>query len=171
MVYTVAGDIATSINRIKDAQQIPLGVFAADDDVTTLTFTGVAALMEPSLYDAEMNTDTPLTEGYTLTVNGASHGRYFIRAKGAGEGTTGITDVETGDGGVSVYSVTPRQVVVSSGAELLEVSVYSVDGAMLGHESVGGGRTAVTLDGIDSGVAVVRVVTADGQTTRKLVVK
>lgn len=170
-VYTVAGDKAASVNRVKDAQQIPLGVFAADDDVTTLTFTGVAALMEPSLYDAEMNTDTPLTEGYTLTVNGASHGRYFIRAKGAGEGTTGITDVETGDGGVSVYSVAPRQVVVSSGAELLEVSVYSVGGAMLGHESVGGGRTAVTLDGIDSGVAVVRVVTADGQTTRKLVVK
>ena len=79
--------------------------------------------------------------------------------------------METGDGGVSVYSVAPRQVVVSSGAELLEVSVYSVGGAMLGHESVGGGRTAVTLDGIDSGVAVVRVVTADGQTTRKLVVK
>lgn len=170
-VYTVAGDMATSVNRINDARQIPLGVFAADDDVTTLTFTDVAALMEPSLYDAEMNTDTPLTEGYTLTVNGASHGRYFIRAKGAGEGTTGITDVETGDGGVSVYSVAPRQVVVSSGAELLEVSVYSVGGAMLGHESVGGGRTAVTLDGIDSGVAVVRVVTADGQTTRKLVVK
>lgn len=171
LVYTVAGDMTANINQVKDLQQIPLGVFAADDDVTTLTFTGVAALMEPSLYDAEMNTDTPLTEGYTLTVNGASHGRYFIRAKGAGEGTTGITDVETGDGGVSVYSVAPRQVVVSSGAELLEVSVYSVGGAMLGHESVGGGRTAVTLDGIDSGVAVVRVVTADGQTTRKLVVK
>lgn len=171
LVYTVAGDMAANINQVKDLQQIPLGLFAADDDVTTLTFTGVAALMEPSLYDAEMNTDTPLTEGYTLTVNGASHGRYFIRAKGAGEGTTGITDVETGDGGVSVYSVAPRQVVVSSGAELLEVSVYSVGGAMLGHESVGGGRTAVTLDGIDSGVAVVRVVTADGQTTRKLVVK
>lgn len=170
-VYTVAGDKAASVNRVKDAQQIPLGVFAADDDVTTLTFTGVAALMEPSLYDAELNTDTPITEGMTLSVSGASHGRYFIRAKGAGEGTTGITDVETGDGGVSVYSVAPRQVVVSSGAELLEVSVYSVGGAMLGHESVGGGRTAVTLDGIDSGVAVVRVVTADGQTTRKLVVK
>lgn len=171
LVYTVAGDMAANINQVKDLQQIPLGLFAADGDVTTLTFTGTDALLEPSLYDAEMNTDTPLTEGYTLTVNGASHGRYFIRAKGAGEGTTGITDVETGDGGVSVYSVTPRQVVVSSGAELLEVSVYSVGGAMLGHESVGGGRTAVTLDGIDSGVAVVRVVTADGQTTRKLVVK
>lgn len=173
-VYTVAGDMATSINRIKDLQQIPLGVFAADGDVTTLTFTGVAALMEPSLYDAEMNTDTPLTEGYTLTVNGASHGRYFIRAKGAGsgnDGATGITDVEAGTGGVSVYSVVPSQVVVSSDAGLLDVSVYSVGGAMLGHESVDGGRTAVTLDGIDSGVAVVKVVTADGQTTRKIVVK
>lgn len=171
LVYTVAGDMAANINQVKDLQQIPLGLFAADGDVTTLTFTGTDALLEPSLYDAELNTDTPITEGMTLSVSGASHGRYFIRAKGAGEGTTGITDVETGDGGVSVYSVTPRQVVVSSGAELLEVSVYSVGGAMLGHESVGGGRTAVTLDGIDSGVAVVRVVTADGQTTRKLVVK
>lgn len=171
LVYTVAGDMAANINQVKDLQQIPLGLFAADGDVTTLTFTGVDALLEPSLYDAEQNTDTPITEGMTLSVNGSSHGRYFIRAKGAGEGTTGITDVETGDGGVSVYSVAPRQVVVSSGAELLEVSVYSVGGAMLGHESVGGGRTAVTLDGIDSGVAVVRVVTADGQTTRKLVVK
>lgn len=173
-VYTVAGDMATSINRIKDLQQIPLGLFAADGDVTTLTFTGVAALMEPSLYDAEMNTDTPLTEGYTLTVNGASHGRYFIRAKGAGsgnDGATGIIDVEAGTGGVSVYSVVPSQVVVSSDAGLLDVSVYSVGGAMLGHESVDGGRTAVTLDGIDCGVAVVKVVTADGQTTRKIVVK
>lgn len=170
-VYTIAGDKAASVNQVKDLQQIPLGLFAADGDVTTLTFTGTDALLEPSLYDAELNTDTPITEGMTLSVSGASHGRYFIRAKGAGEGTTGITDVETGDGGVSVYSVAPRQVVVSSGAELLEVSVYSVGGAMLGHESVGGGRTAVTLDGIDSGVAVVRVVTADGQTTRKLVVK
>ena len=163
-VYTVAGDIATSINRIKDLRQIPLGIFAADDDVTTLTFTGVAALME-------MNTDTPLTEGYTLTVNGASHGRYFIRAKGAGEGTTGITDVETGDGGVNVYSVVQGQVVVSAGAELREVRVYSVGGALLKSECIDGGRTAVTIGGVDSGVAIVRVTTADGVATRKITVK
>lgn len=173
-VYTVAGDMATSINRIKDLQQIPLGVFAADGDVTTLTFTGVAALMEPSLYDAAMNTDTPLTEGYTLTVDGASHGRYFIRAKGAGsgnDGATGITDVEAGGNDVTVYSVVQRQVVVSSGAELLDVTVYSVGGSMLKHESVGGGRTAITLDGVDSGVAVVRVVTTEGTVTKKVLIQ
>lgn len=173
-VYTVAGDMATSINQIKDLQQIPLGVFAADGDVTTLTFTGVAALMEPSLYDAAMNTDTPLTEGYTLTVDGASHGRYFIRAKGAGsgnDGATGITDVEAGGNDVTVYSVVQRQVVVSSGAELLDVAVYSVSGSMLKHESVGGGRTAITLDGVDSGVAVVRVVTTEGTVTKKVLIQ
>lgn len=168
-VYTVAGDKAASVNRVKDLQQIPLGVFAADGDVTTLTFTGVEALLEPSLYDAEMNTDTPLTEGYTLTVDGTSHGRYFIRAKGAG--TTGITDAEVGGNDVSVYSMAAHQVTVSSCAELLEVSVYSVGGSLLKRESVGGGSTACTIYGVDSGVAIVRVVTADGTFTRKITVK
>lgn len=168
-VYTVAGDKAVSVNRVKDLQQIPLGVFAADGDVTTLTFTGVEALLEPSLYDAETGTDTPLTEGMTISVDGSSHGRYFIRAKGAG--TTGITDAEVGGNDVSVYSMAAHQVTVSSGAELLEVSVYSVGGSLLKRESVGGGSTACTIYGVDSGVAIVRVVTADGTFTRKITVK
>ena len=148
-------------------------MFAADGDVTTLTFTGVEALLEPSLYDAETNTDTPLTEGYTLTVDGASHGRYFIRAKGAGsgsDGATGITDVAGGND-VSVYSMAARQVTVSSGAEILDVGVYSVGGSLLKRESVGGGSTACTLYGVDSGVAIVRVVTVDGTFIRKITVK
>lgn len=173
-VYTVAGDMATSVNRINDARQIPLGLFAAEGDVTTLTFTGVDALLEPSLYDAETGTDTPLTEGMTISVNGSSHGRYFIRAKGAGsgsDGSTGVTDVTGGGNDVSVYSVEPCQVVVSSGAELMEVGVYSVGGSLLKRESVGGGSTSCKLYGVDSGVAVVRVVTADGTFTRKITVR
>ena len=173
-VYTVAGDKAVSVNRVKDLQQIPLGVFAADGDVTTLTFTGVEALLEPSLYDAETGTDTPLTEGMAISVDGSSHGRYFIRAKGAGsgsDGSTGVTDVTGGGNDVSVYSVEPCQVVVSSGAELMEVGVYSVGGSLLKRESVGGGSTSCKLYGVDSGVAVVRVVTADGTFTRKITVR
>ena len=171
MVYTVADDMATNINQIKDMRQIPIGLFANSGDVTTLTFTGVDALMEPSLYDAELNTETPITEGMTLSVDGPSHGRYFIRSRGAGDGTTGITDVTAGDGGVSVYSAAPGQVVVSAGAELRDVRVYSVGGALLKSESVGGGRTALTVNGVDSGVAIVRVTTADGVVTRKITVR
>ena len=172
LVYTVAGDMAANINQVKDLQQIPLGLFAADGDVTTLTFTGTAALLEPSLYDAELNTDTPITEGMTLSVNGSSHGRYFIRARGAGEGTTGISEVVGDvDGDVTVYSVAERQVVVSSSAGLRAVRVYAVGGQLLKSESVADGRTAVTLDGVDSGVAIVRVTTAAGTTVKKITVK
>lgn len=170
-VYTVAGDMATSINRIKDVRQVPLGVFAAEGDVIALTFTGVDALLDPTLYDAELNTETPLTEGMTLSVDGPSHGRYFIRSRGVGDGTTGITDVTAGDDGVSVYSVVQGQVVVSAGAELREVRVYSVGGALLKSEGIDGGRTAVTISGVDSGVAIARVTTADGVATRKITVK
>lgn len=170
-VYTVAGSNAVSINRVKDLQQIPLGLFANSGDVTTLTFTGVDALLDPTLYDAELNTETPLTEGMTLSVDGPSHGRYFIRSRGVGDGTTGITDVTAGDGGVNVYSVVQGQVVVSAGAELREVRVYSVGGALLKSECIDGGRTALTISGVDSGVAIVRVTTADGVATRKITVR
>lgn len=171
-VYTVAGNMAASVNRIKDLRLIPVGLFANDDDVTTVTFTGVAALLEPTLYDAETNTETALTEGYTLTIDGESHGRYFIRTRGAGEGTTDIEETVT-DGGndVNVYSVESGKVVVASDTELLDVMIYSVGGAVLKHETVSSGRTAITLDNVDSGVVIVKVTTADCTITRKIIVR
>lgn len=169
-VYTVAGDVAASVNRVKNTGQVPLGLFAGDGDVTQLTFTGVGALAEPTLYDAETDTETPLTEGFTLSVSGPSHGRYFIRAKGSG--TTGIADVtaDGAGGGVSVYSPEKGTVVVSSGAGITAVDVYSVGGALTASER-GVDSTACTVCGIDSGVAIVRVTTQAGSVTRKITVK
>ena len=113
-----------------------------------------------------------ITEGMELTVNGQSHGRYFIRSRGAGEGTTGITDATAdGNGDVSVYSVERGRVVVSSGAGLRSVDIYSVGGSLLKREDAAAGQTALTIDGVDSGMAVVRVATAEGTETRKIVVK
>ena len=170
-VYTVAGDNAASVNRVKDMQRIPLGLFAADGDVTTLTFTGVDALLDPTLYDAELNTETPITEGMELTVNGESHGRYFICSRGAGPGTTGISEVGASGNDVSVYSVVSRQVVISSAAALQDVSIYTVGGALLKHEGASAGQTVMTMDDVESGVAIVRVKTDNGTFTRKITVK
>lgn len=170
-VYTVAGDNAASVNRVKDMQRIPMGLFAADGDVTTLTFTGVDALLDPTLYDAELNTETPITEGMELTVNGESHGRYFICSRGAGPGTTGISEVGASGNDVSVYSVVSRQVVISSAAALQDVSVYTVGGALLKHEGASAGQTVMTMDDVESGVAIVRVKTDNGTFTRKITVK
>lgn len=167
-VYTVAGNTAVSVNQLKDAQRIPLGVTAADGSVVTLTFSGVAAVKDAALYDAELQSETPLHEGYQLTVNGSSYGRYFLIGKGSGT-TTGISDVETGDN-VSVSSILPRQIVVTSDAELRSVSVWSVSGALLKKVTLNGDYTC-TLNNVDSDVVVVRTETANGTQMTKLRVR
>lgn len=167
-VYTVAGNTAVSVNQLKDAQRIPLGVTAADGSVVTLTFSGVAAVKDAALYDAELQSETPLYEGYQLTVNGSSYGRYFLIGKGSGT-TTGISDVET-DGNVSVSSILPRQIVVTSDAELRSVSVWSVSGALLKKVTLNGDYTC-TLNNVDSDVVVVRTETANGTQMTKLRVR
>lgn len=166
-VYTVAGNTAVSVNQLKDAQRIPLGVTAADGSVVTLTFSGVAAVKDAAIYDAELQSETPLYEGYQLTVNGPSYGRYFLI--GHGSGTTGIT--ETGaDGNVSVSSIVPRQVVVTSDTALRSVSVWSAGGALLKKVSPSGNFTC-TLNGVDSGIVVVRTETESGSQVTKIRVR
>lgn len=166
-VYTVAGNTAVSVNQLKDAQRIPLGVTAADGSVVTLTFSGVAAVKDAAIYDAELQSETPLYEGYQLTVNGPSYGRYFLI--GHGSGTTGIT--ETGaDGNVSVSSIVPRQVVVTSDTALRSVSVWSAGGALLKKVTPNGNFTC-TLNGVDSGMVVVRTETENGSQVTKIRVR
>lgn len=166
-VYTVAGNTAVSVNQLKDAQRIPLGVTAADGSVVTLTFSGVAAVKDAAIYDAELQSETPLYEGYQLTVNGSSYGRYFLI--GHGSGTTGIT--ETGaEGNVSVSSIVPRQVVVTSDTALRSVSVWSAGGALLKKVSPNGNFTC-TLNGVDSGMVVVRTETESGSQVTKIRVR
>lgn len=166
-VYTVAGNTAVSVNQLKDAQRIPLGVTAADGSVVTLTFSGVAAVKDAAIYDAELQSETPLYEGYQLTVNGPSYGRYFLI--GHGSGTTGIT--ETGaEGNVSVSSIVPRQVVVTSDTALRSVSIWSAGGALLKKVSPSGNFTC-TLNGVDSGMVVVRTETESGSQVTKIRVR
>lgn len=166
-VYTVAGNTAVSVNQLKDVQRIPLGVTAADGSVVTLTFSGVAAVKDAAIYDAELQSETPLYEGYQLTVNGPSYGRYFLI--GHGSGTTGIT--ETGaDCNVSVSSIVPRQVVVTSDTALRSVSVWSAGGALLKKVSPSGNFTC-TLNGVDSGMVIVRTETESGSQVTKIRVR
>lgn len=166
-VYTAAGNTAVSVNQLKDAQRIPLGVTAADGSVVTLTFSGVAAVKDAAIYDAELQSETPLYEGYQLTVNGPSYGRYFLI--GHGSGTTGIT--ETGAAGnVSVSSIVPRQVVVTSDTALRSVSVWSAGGALLKKVTPNGNFTC-TLNGVDSGMVVVRTETESGSQVTKIRVR
>lgn len=169
-VYTVAGDVAASINRVKDLQKIPLGLFATEDAQTTLTFKGVSTLKEPTLYDASQNTSTPITEGMTLDINGSSHGRYYICSLGEGNGTTGIDEITSTEEDVKVTSPAHRQIMVTSNNGIESVSVYSANGTLLSRVSPKG-ETTCTIDGVASGVAVVIVKTANNNDTFKIIIK
>ena len=74
LVYTVAGTKATAINLLVSQQQIPIGVFGEEGEEAVLTFNHVDKLKSPILYDAQTNTETPLTEGMRVSVSLPSHG-------------------------------------------------------------------------------------------------
>lgn len=169
-VYTVAGNTAVSVNWLKDAQQIPLGVFAAtDDDEVTLTFTGLGALRSPRLYDAELNTETLLSEGYQLTVKGSSHGRYFLRSLGGA--LTGLTPTTT-DPELTVYSVRPGELIVSSNATLQSVQVFTADGRRLSPVVQSQSNCVWRLSGVDKGVVLIKATAGNRQqVVRKAMVK
>lgn len=171
LVYTVAGDMAANINQIKDLQKIPLGLFSAENEVTTVTFKGVSALREPTLYDALQNSSTPITEGMTLNINGSSHGRYYIFALGEGDGTTtGIDEITSTEDEVKVTSPVHRQVMVTANSGIEGISIYSANGTLL-RRVTPAGETTCTIDGVASGVAVVMVKTANNNDTFKIIIK
>lgn len=169
-VYTVAGNTAVSVNWLKDAQQIPLGVFAAtEDDEVTLTFTGLGALRSPRLYDAELNTETLLSEGYQLTVKGSSHGRYFLRSLGGA--LTGLTPTTT-DPELTVYSVRPGELIVSSNATLQSVQAFTADGRRLSPVVQSQSNCVWRLSGVDKGVVLIKATAGNRQqVVRKAMVK
>lgn len=170
MVYTTAGDMAANINQVKDLQRIPLGLFAADNEVTNLTFRGVSALREPTLHDELEGTATPITEGMTLQIAGSSHGRYYITSLGGGDGTTGIEEITTTEDAVEVSSPAHRQVVVTANSGIEGISIYSANGTLL-RRVTPAGDTTCTIDGVASGVAVVMVKTANNNDTFKIIIK
>ena len=80
MVYTVAGTMATSINRTSELYNIPLGVYGSKQEMVTLSFGGLNQFSSATLYDAQEQTETPLHEGKTVSVPAGTSGRYFLRA-------------------------------------------------------------------------------------------
>ncbi len=171
LVYTVAGDKAVSVNSLKQLTLIPIGVFADEGSLYTLSFAGVSKLDNPALVDTYEDTETPITEDLTLEVEGPTHGRYYIKV-----GATTADDVEMEEEvsklcEVSAYSPVQHTVVVSCDAGLGHVEIYSVGGMLLKNASAGGSLSC-TINGVPSGIAIVRVKTTEDRTlVRKLIVK
>lgn len=167
-VFTAADNTAITVNQLKEQTRVPLGVYADADETVTLTFRHTDALLEPELYDAKTKTSTPLYEGYQVVVTGDNFGQYFIITKGGL--LTGIEEVETATDDIQVNSLIHRQVVVTANSGIEKVSVWTANGTLAGEVSPNG-ETTCSIEGVPSGVAVVKVKTTLGEKTVKTIVK
>ena len=166
-VYAVAGQTAVTVDSRSRGGQVPLGVYAPDGTASTLTFTGVAALEGARLYDALTRSERTLHEGDAVTVDGPSHGRYFLRFDGAG--TTGIATA-TPAAGANIYSVQPGEIIVAATETLTGVDVYTTDGRHVRSLRPADGAT-MRIKGLPAGVYVVRAATDHATANAKVSVR
>lgn len=166
-VYTVAGATAVTVDSRGRGGQVPLGVYAPDGMVSTLTFTGVSALEGARLYDAQTRSERTLHEGDAVTVDGPSHGRYFLRFDGAG--TTGIATA-TPAAGANIYSVQPGEIIVAATETLTAVDVYTTDGRHV-RSLRPADVTTLRIKGLPAGVYVVRAATDHATANAKVSVR
>lgn len=164
MVYTVAGTMATSINRTSELYNIPLGVYGNKQEMVTLSFGGLNQFSSATLYDAQEQTETPLREGKTVSVPAGTSGRYFLRA-----GTPTGNEVIARNAFL-VYSVGGGKVMVtSSNTPLKDIRVYTMGGAQVRNIQASGMQQEIYLN---RGIYLITVSDQDGlQETKKVLVR
>ncbi len=161
-VYTVGGNYALSVNRTA-GRHIPLGTVGSTGSGLTLRFDNVTANGNPQLYDAQLKTSTPLTDGFTLTVDANSAGRYYL----LGASATNVPMSDVTDNDVSVYSVRTGEITVTSLVGLKIVRVYNKDGSLVTLSDLPENATSTTLDVPQRSTYIVNAVAVDG--TKKIV--
>lgn len=141
MVYTVAGTMATSINRTSQLADIPVGLYGRQGETATLAFEGLDSFSGATLYDAQEGTETLLYDGRTVTVPARTSGRYFLRLGAATDNKT-ISARKA----ILIYTVGRNRVVVSSDGEPLQtIRVYNMAGSLVRQERVSGMQYEFTL--------------------------
>lgn len=141
-VYTVAGTMATSINRTSELWNIPVGVYGDDDETVTLSFSGLNNFSGAMFYDAEKKIETPLYEGKEIAVSANTSGRYFIRATAMPTANEPVIAHKS----ILIYSLgNGKALVTSEGNPLSTVSVYNMNGALIRQEKCSGNRHELHL--------------------------
>lgn len=166
-VYTVAGDRAASINLRRDLTNVPLGILNAAGGEVELSISGQEAFGNFELYDAQTGSTRLIGNGeVTVTLESNAPGRYFLRS---GYVPTGNGKIEAHTA-ISIYSLTKGQVIISSVDALRRVTLYDTAGKLLRLLENPGVGTA-RLDGLQSGVYVVRAESRSAVTVEKVSVR
>ena len=168
-VYTLAGNRAVIIHSTPDMHNIPLGIYSDNKDPVVVRFSGVETFNVPVyLYDAETQTSTLIaSSNQELTLPGNTHGRYFLRSDYVPTGN----DVVKAKGAISIYSMMPGQVIVSSIDPLTRIWVYNLSGQLVTSRNNLNTPTAY-IDGLLPGqIYIVKAETANRIQTEKVEVR
>lgn len=130
-IYTVAGTMATSINRTSELYNIPVGIYGNSTETVTLSVEGLKNFSSAALYDAEKRTETPLREGTTITLPANTSGRYFLRA-----GAPTANEQIAADA-IQIYTLSGNRVMVTSTTPLKDIRVYTISGALVKQAKAG----------------------------------
>lgn len=153
-IYTVAGTMATSINRTSELYNIPVGIYGNSTETVTLSFDGLKNFSSATLYDAEKRTETPLREGTTITLPANTSGRYFLRAGAPTANEQIATDA------IQIYTLSGNRVMVTSTTPLKDIRVYTISGALV--KQAKGGFCSHELYLPEDGIYVISAKSANG---------
>ena len=159
VVYTLTGQLATSINHLNHFRSLPLGIISNSTDPAILTFYGVESIdSDLQLYDAYLKTFTPLVNGSSVRVPGSTQNRFYLVSAKALE-TFNDNDIEIVKEGGIVY------VSSTNGQPLTRVTAYDLGGRIL-HSSEP--ATTNYRFSLPEGINLVKAETEAGQRVKKI---
>lgn len=167
MVYTLAGNRTSTINRRRSLWRVPLGVLSNSEDPVQLTFSGMRSFGETlSLLDSQTGAVTPLrgngnADCVKVEVPGVTTGRYFILSseRPALEDEQNFTQplIQADNGSVTISS--------SAAHVLTYVRIVAADGRTVYKLTPYVSRLSLKLP---TGVYVVEARTDEGESVAKV---
>lgn len=167
MVYTLAGNRTSTINRRRSLWRVPLGVLSNSEEPVQLTFSGMRSFGETlSLLDSQTGAVTPLrgngnADCVKVEVPGVTTGRYFILSseRPALEDEQNFTQplIQADNGSVTISS--------SAAHVLTYVHIIAADGRTLYKLTPYVSRLSLKLP---TGVYVVEARTDEGESVGKV---
>lgn len=167
MVYTLAGNRTSTINRRRSLWRVPLGVLSKSEDPVQLTFSGMRSFGETlSLLDSQTGAVTPLrgngnADSVKVEVPGVTTGRYFILSseRPAPEDEQNFTQplIQADNGSVTISS--------SAAHVLTYVRIVAADGRTVYKLTPYVSRLSLKLP---TGVYVVEARTDEGESVGKV---
>lgn len=167
MVYTLAGNRTSTINRRRSLWRVPLGVLSNSEEPVQLTFSGMRSFGETlSLLDSQTGAVTPLrgngnADSVKVEVPGVTTGRYFILSseRPALEDEQDFTQplIQADNGSVTISS--------SAAHVLTYVRIVAADGRTVYKLTPYVSRLSLKLP---TGVYVVEARTDEGESVAKV---